>query len=150
MHILMLAAEDAADEILESSIEGAPVIRWRKLESYLVLSDLLEWMQELPFVGALAKKFMHEQLTLGVDIANGFRQACEKSSDALHDAFDLKHHKLSSMVQRAHASGLEHPKNLSNHHPTRRRWRGGVHRVLARLEHHRGPQLGPIPPKIAA
>jgi hypothetical protein len=39
------------------------------------------------------------QLTLGVDITNGFLLACEKSLSELHDAFDLKHHKLSKLVE---------------------------------------------------
>jgi hypothetical protein len=86
------------------------IILWSYFESYLVLGNLLERAQELPFVGRIARRIarrlIHEQLTLGVDITNGFLLASAGSLSALHDAFDLKHHKLSTLVQRAHKAEI--------------------------------------------
>jgi NhaP-type Na+/H+ or K+/H+ antiporter len=106
MRIMMHAAEDAADEI-QSDADGVAIIKWGNFDSYLVLNNLLERAQELPVFGSIARRLIHEQLTLGVDITNGFLLACDKSLSELHDAFDLKHHKLLALVQRAHRAEIE-------------------------------------------
>jgi hypothetical protein len=68
---MMHAAEDAADEIQadhlsiadhEGSANRSSIIKWDCFDSYLVLSNLLERAQEMPIIGAVARRLIHEQV----------------------------------------------------------------------------------------